>query len=89
MVARLDQPTLRAGERAWFVRRDAAGALEWVLIKPFDDGSALVRTAAGVETYPPPNGPKVIVDRLTAEGFFELEGAQGRATAGGAEPPLW
>lgn len=86
---RLDQPTLRAGERAWFVRRDSEGALEWILLKPFDDGSALLRTAGSADTYPPPNGPRTAIERLLRDGFVSFEGNAGRALAAGAEPPPW
>jgi len=86
---RLDQPTLRAGERAWFVRSDAAGLLEWILLKPFDDGSALMRSVHSAETFPPPNGPRTAIERVLTRGFVALESDEGRALAAGTAPPSW
>jgi hypothetical protein len=86
---RLDQPTLRAGERTWFLRRDGAGALEWRLLKAFDDGSALLRAVRGAETFPPPNGPRTAIERLATSGFHALDSDEGTALAGHNEPPPW
>jgi hypothetical protein len=86
---KLDVPTLPTGQRSWFVRRDASGALEWILLRPFDDGSALLRTIARAETCSPPNGPREAVDRLIEQGFHSLESDEGAAIAAGAKPPNW
>lgn len=71
------------------MRRDEGGALEWQLLKPFDDGSALLRTARSADTFPPPNGPRAAIERLLGAGFVSLESDAGRALAAGAEPPPW
>jgi hypothetical protein len=60
-----------------------------MLLKPFDDGSALLRAAGSAETFPPPNGPKEAVEWLAAKEFTNLESEVGRAIAAGVEPPMW
>lgn len=78
-----------AGERSWFVRHES-GAVAWAMVRPFDDGSAVLRTATEYQTYAPPNGPKDAVDVLTQVGFVPLERAVLRGlVAADAQPPAW
>lgn len=78
-----------AGDRAWFVRKSKDGAIEWGLIKPFADGSALLRTASEFKTCAPPNGPREALAVLDAGGFVALEAARERGLLGDDEPPKW
>lgn len=78
-----------AGERVWLVRlRD--GSLEWALIKPFADGSAILRTSTDFKTCAPPNGPREALSLVDAEGYLVVEQARKRGLVGGDdEPPSW
>jgi hypothetical protein len=78
------------GERAWFVKRGADGAPVWAMIRPFDDGSAALRTALDMKTFEPPNGPAGALARVEAEGFVELSKARELGVVQpGVEPPNW
>jgi hypothetical protein len=87
-MRRSDHPTMPAGDRVWLVRRKE-GVLEWALIKPFADGSALLRTATDFKTCAPPNGPREALAIVDAGGFLILEQAKKRGIVGDDEPPKW
>lgn len=78
-----------AGDRTWFIRKTAAGVLEWGLIKPFADGSALVRTATEFKTCAPPNGPREALSVLDSAGYVAHEAARARGLIGDEPPPKW
>ena len=85
----LDVATLTAGQRAWFVRHDDHG-VSWALVRPWDDGSAAIRTEKSFRTFPPPNGPREAVVTVEAEGYVHLVAA--RMLLGIAHdmvPPNW
>ena len=88
-MRRSDLPTMPAGDRAWFVRRTPAGTIEWGLIKPFADGSALLRTNTEFKTCAPPNGPRQALAILDAAGFVSLEAAETKGIVVDQEPPKW
>jgi hypothetical protein len=90
MVLHGENPTMPYGERVWFVKRGADGAVVWAMIRPFDDGSAALRTATNMQTCAPPNGPADALARMDDEGFVELSKARELGTVGpDASPPAW
>jgi hypothetical protein len=88
-VRRSDLPTMPAGDRAWFVRKTKAGTIEWGLIKPFADGSALLRTNTDFKTCAPPNGPREALAHLDKEGYVSMEIGKSKGLIGDDEPPKW
>jgi hypothetical protein len=90
MVLHAENPTMPYGERAWFVKSGDAGAPVWAMIRPFDDGSAALRTASDMKTYAPPNGPGDALAHIEKEGFVELSRARALGiVATNVEPPKW
>lgn len=78
------------GERAWFVKSGPDGAPIWAMIRPFDDGSAALRTANDMQTYAPPNGPADALARIESEGFVEITKARALGLVpADREPPSW
>lgn len=77
-----------AGDRVWLVKRSPTG-VEWALIKPFADGSAILRTTTDFKTCAPPNGPREALAIVDAAGYLILEQAKKRGIVGDDEPPQW
>ncbi|MGZ3420714.1 MAG: hypothetical protein ACXVEF_08925 [Polyangiales bacterium] len=90
MVLHAENPTMLVGERAWFVKRGPDGAVVWAMIRPFDDGSAALRTATDMRTCAPPDGPRDALAIVDVEGFVELSKARELGVVPpDAAPPAW
>ena len=87
-MRRSDLPTMPAGDRTWFIRKKDS-VIEWGLIKPFADGSALLRTAKEFKTCAPPNGPREALAVLDAAGYIAHDSAREKGIIGDDEPPKW